>query len=246
MKYVFFTGMGRSGTKFTSELFKLDKSLCANHEFIGDREYKLLSWYLGNDYCNAFLRKEKEKIDAYRQNKIFVDVNGELSDSVASISSVFDQSKVYHLVRNPRKVILSLLIRRDDNKMHKLPKDKNGIDAWMEMSKLEQICTNWVQTTETLLAENTELIQFEKLISDYQYVKSKILDPCGIAISENEYDEIRSKKINKTRSVTFRYIYSKLKGKGFDNRSIKKELAKEEEEQFLKICRPTMKKLGYE
>jgi hypothetical protein len=53
MRYDFVTGMGRSGTLFVSYLLKQCSSITemiVKHEYIGNREYLLLSWYLPNDF----------------------------------------------------------------------------------------------------------------------------------------------------------------------------------------------------
>ena len=61
MRYAFVTGMGRSGTKFLSSLLSIDNNAISNHEYIGNREYWLLSWYLGNIYQNVILKNAKKK-----------------------------------------------------------------------------------------------------------------------------------------------------------------------------------------
>ena len=50
MNFVFITGMGRSGTEFVSTLFHDIEGIKAFHEYIGDREFALLSWYLAGEY----------------------------------------------------------------------------------------------------------------------------------------------------------------------------------------------------
>ncbi len=245
MKYVFITGMGRSGTAFTANLLKQDPSIFVAHEFIGHREYHLLSWYLGRIYSVPFLKKVKEKIKQTSNKRYFVDVNGYLSDSSDSLKEVFEGAMVYHLVRNPRDVVRSLLIRRDDSRIHKLPKAESEINEWLCMSKLEQICINWVQTTEDLLNSNAEVLKFEELISSFEYLESKILSPLQINISKDQYELVKSKKTNKTRSIFYRFLYAKLKGKTFNPVSSSYQLSEHEQATLLKICGSTMKKLDY-
>ena len=75
MKYAFITGMGRSGTKFLSGLLALDKDVYSVHEFIGNREYWLVSWYLGDVYSSVILQNEKKRIDTKVEKNCFIDVN---------------------------------------------------------------------------------------------------------------------------------------------------------------------------
>ena len=79
------------------------------------------------------------------------------------------------------------------------------------MSKLEQVCVNWVQTTEDLLNSEAELLRFEDLISDYNYLSDRVLIPLNLNISEKQYNTFKSKKINKTRGMLYRYLYAFLK-----------------------------------
>lgn len=246
MKYAFITGMGRSGTKFLSGLLALDKEVYSAHEFIGNREYWLVSWYLGDVYSSTVLQKEKKRIDTKVDKDCFIDVNGYLSDSINSINSVFDNPAIFHLVRNPKKVVPSLMIRRDDSGIHKIPKLESEIKDWTHMSKLEQVCVNWVQTTEDLIKEDVSLLKFENLISDYQYLSNNLLMPLNLNISVDEYNSFKSKKINKTKGLLYRYLYAKYKGKKQVTKTITFEDFDDTQlKLFYSICGPTMEKLGY-
>ncbi len=246
MKYAFVTGMGRSGTKFLGSLLKLDPKVYATHEYLGNREFWLVSWYLGRTYAEVILKKGKQKIDAEIDKEIFVDVNGYLADSTKSLNSVFNQPKIFHLVRNPKKVVPSLMIRRDDKGIHKIPKTQNEIESWVDMSKLEQVCVNWVQTTEDLLKTDAELLLFEKLTKDYEYISEKLLQPLGINISKEAYDNFKTKKVNKTRGFLYRFLYAKYKGKqNIEKTILFDDLTENQKARFNAICGPTMKKLGY-
>lgn len=245
-KYAFVTGMGRSGTKFLASFLGIDPKVYSIHEYIGNREYKMLSWYLGDEYSKVLLKKAKTKIDSKTNKDVFIDVNAYLSDSTASLKEIFEDSKIFHLVRNPKKVVPSLMIRRDNIKIHKIPKTQNEIEAWVNMTKLEQVCVNWVQTTEDLLKSDTELLLFESLISDYGYLSEKVLSPLNLNISNDQYNNFKKRKINKTRGSLYRYLYAKYKGKGRINKSITfEDFDKKQHELFYKICGPTMQKLGY-
>ncbi|MFT7049607.1 MAG: hypothetical protein ACJAZK_000194 [Psychroserpens sp.] len=246
MTYAFVTGMGRSGTKFLGSFLAIDTNAYSTHEYIGNREYWLVSWYLGSEYSKVILKKAKTKIESEISQDIFVDVNGYLADSTESLKEVFENSKVFHLVRNPKMVVPSLMIRRDDKGIHKIPKTQREIELWTKMSKLEQVCFNWVQTTEDLLKSDAELLLFESLIKDYNYLSEKVLSPLNLNISQEQYDDFRSNKINKTRGWLYRYLYAKYKGKGQISKTITfDDFDKKQREQFYSICGATMGKLGY-
>jgi len=249
MKYVFITGLGRSGTSFLSTLLSGQVSVASRHEYIGDREYWLLSWYLpGEVYSEQYLKREKKRIDREFVNQdVFIDVNGHLQHSVVELEKVFQGAQIFHLVRDGRKVVRSLYTRRNDRDIHLIPKDKQSVKRWMDGDKFEQICWNWNDATERLIATNKPIIKFEKLVSDYEYVKEHLLSPIGIAIQEEEWERARSNKVNKTRSNIYRYLYSKAKGKPFISTKLPEYdgWPRDKKEIFEEICGETMRELGY-
>ena len=252
MNFSFITGMGRSGTKFISSLIALDKNVISYHEHFGNREYWLASWYLGNMYSVQFLKKQKLNTLSSLNNEnipnetMLVDSNSYLQDSIDAVNLVFESPKIFHLVRDPRKVIPSLINRRSDRRMHKIPKNEIGISNWLGMNKLEQVCTNWAETTQELLNSSAETIKFEKCINDYSYVDKVLFKPLGLKIDKNKYNLLKSKKINKTRGKLYRYLYAKLKGKHFINTNIKfSDLKNDELEIFYDICGKVMNDLNY-
>jgi len=139
------------------------------------------------------------------------------------------------------------MVRRDEQGIHKVPKNKDEMKAWIKMSNLEQVCVNWVQTTEDLLNSNAELLLFEKLINDYRYLSDMLLKPLNLNISDEQYSKFKLKKINRTRGWPYRYLYAKYKGKGAISKGITFETFDDDQtEIFYSICGTTMGKLGYE
>ena len=246
MKYVFITGMGRSGTKFLCSLLKLDTKIKVFHEEIGNREYWLLSWYLGESYQNIFLNNAKENFEQLKETSIVVDVNSYLQNSAVTLEKVFINNEIFHLVRDPRKVIPSVFTRRDDYRVHKIPKNSEDISMWLQMNKLQQVCYNWVQTTNSLMETNAKLIKFEDITSNYNYLKENVLNPIGANISYEQFENFRKIKINRTRGWFYRYLYAMYKRKTFVNEFANfEDFSDEQKEIFFDICGPTMIKLGY-
>ncbi len=249
MKYVFFTGMGRSGTKFLTSLLSQIPGVHSRHEYIGNREFWLLSWYLaGKDYTIPYLQREKKKIETDFKDGIFIDVNGYLQNSVPELHEVFNPAAVFHVVRNPMQVVRSYYTRRNDADVHLLPKDKVEIEHWLNGDKFYQVCWNWASTTKILLDQNTSLLIFEKLTTDFDYFKSKVCEPLGIQLSEEAWQQGVSTKVNKTRSQAYRWLYAKLKRKAFiENTLPEYDLWPEHyKKQFQQVCGPVMKRCGYE
>jgi hypothetical protein len=238
--------MGRSGTKFLSSLLELDANISVGHETIGNREYWLLSWYLGETYQIPFLKNEKSKFEKSKTASIVVDVNSYLQNSAETLVKVFDKSEVFHLVRDPRKVVPSIYTRRDDSRIHKIPKTAIEIEQWIKMNKLQQVCYNWTQTTNSLIDSGLKIIKFEEMTSDYAYLKAHVLEPIGANISLEQFENFKKVKVNRTRSKLYRYFYAKYKGKSFINKQANfDDFSREQKEMFFDICGSTMAKLNY-
>ena len=174
MEYIFITGMPRSGTTFIGRLLLNGiENATTFHEHIGNREFAILSYYMGKEYTETFLKNEKQKIESKFTSKLFIDVNGALRNSVPEVINIFKPKNIYHLIRNPKNVVRSLYTRRSEKRVHWLPKDKEGIKWWLNADKFSRICWNWVDTTQNLLKQETNIIIFEKIISDYNYFEEK-------------------------------------------------------------------------
>ena len=251
MKYAFITGVGRSGSTFLSRLLSLSSNAHVHHEYIGDREFWLLSYYLSHEvYTIPFLERQMEKINKEFDNgerKLFIDVNPGLHFSVEALQVVFGGSSIFHLVRDPRKVIPSLYVRRSDRNTHIVPKTRDEVEFWMDADKFGQVCWNWANAVSSLLEQNAKLIIFEKIVSDYDYLCEVLLDPLDLQISRDEWESVRSVRVKKTHGVLYRYIYSMMKRKEFINdRPIPYEKwSGSHKEVFSNVCGEVAKRLGY-
>lgn len=248
MKYIFVTGMGRSGTTFLAHLLKNIQTADVEHEYIGNREYWLLSWYLPGDvYATPYLERSKETIERNFRNEYFIGINGHLQNSVYELRKVFKPEVIFHLVRDGRRVVRSLYTRRSDKNIHLIPKSRIEVERWLDRDKFEQICWNWASTTKKIISEDTKLIQFEKLVGDYSYFEEQLLKPFGFILKPIKWKSFVSNRINRTRSKMYRFIYAKLKGKEFvsDELPPYEQWSDKYKEIFREICGDAMEKAGY-
>ena len=217
MNYVFVTGMGRSGTRFLAEILNHAPRCAARHEFIGDREFWLLSWYLGQqEYTVPYLRGVRRRIEQECTGKaVFVDVNSYLQNAVPALREVFDDSPVVHLVRDPRQVIPSIYKRRSDRDVDRIPKTGDLTRWWLEADKFERICWNWAETTRRLMAEGTITVRFEDISNRYDRFSDGLTKAVGVDIPRKTWEAMRARRVNATRSSLYRYVYARLKGRTY-------------------------------
>ena len=151
MKYTFITGLGRSGTTFMSYLLNQSSEADVFHDHIGQREYWLLSWYINSGvYTLPYLRAKKKCLPSLCKSNHYIDVNSYLNNDIKSLMTVFNNPKIYHLVRDPRKVISSTFLRIDNSTINKAPKNKNSMMKWLKEDKFYRICYNWSKTIKYL------------------------------------------------------------------------------------------------
>lgn len=254
MKYVFITGMGRSGTSFLSHLLSSVPGATVRHEYIPrqegvtPREYVIASWYLGSTYAVPYLRRKRDEIERSFSSEWFVDVDAGLRHSVPALKEVFPEAVILHLVRDPRKVVRSIYTRRVDRRIHQIPRTQKDVEWWLNANKLEQICRDWAVTTDRLLDEGLPVICLEELVADFGYVMDRLLAPCGFTLARSVWDEIKNTRVNKTRGRLVRYLYAKLRGKSYVRASLPpfEDWTDDQKRVLNTLCGPTAAKCGYD
>jgi hypothetical protein len=247
MNYHFITGSGRSGTTFLSKLLQHIPQPFAGHEYIGNREFWLLSWYLDEAYAEEYLTREKNRIEQIIHKPVFIDVNGYLQHSVPALKRVFNPRNVLHLVRDPRQVIRSLYTRRTDKNFHIIPKQREEIGKWLDGDKFYQICWNWTSANRNLLNMELPLIQFEKLTTDYTYCKEKLFMPLEVSMEKPEWEQLVTVKSNASRPKWYRQLYALYKNKPFVSEEIPDydKWTVNQKKIFKDVCGDVMIKAGY-
>lgn len=249
MRYVFVTGMGRSGTAFLAQMLGSVSDVRAKHEQIGHREYCVLSWCMQRDeYAVPFLEREKECIERSAPVPWFVDVNSYLRYSVDALRIVFRPAAVFHLVRDPRDVVRSIYLRRDERHVQVVPKDGATLRRWLREDKFYRVCWNWADATGRLMEQGARLLQFERVTNDYGYLRDQLLEPLAWNLSEAAWHASRKTKVNRTRGAFYRLAYARLKGKAFERRPLGpySMWSDSQKEVFREVCGPIMEPLGYE
>ncbi|MHA1249439.1 MAG: sulfotransferase [Candidatus Helarchaeota archaeon] len=117
--------------------------------------------------------------------------------------------KLVPLIRGSWNYITSFILRKLYNIQIKYTNDIYPIgndpykDLWKKMSRFEKVCWYWQNEHLYLTQKLGPGVQFEKILSDYEYFKHNILDPLDLKISKNLWEKYRSKKINITTKYKF-------------------------------------------
>ncbi|MFW9867188.1 MAG: sulfotransferase [Candidatus Thorarchaeota archaeon] len=241
-KEIFFIlAIGRSGTKFFSQLLDKSENSYIVHEPVRSdfRAYKeaFFSERKAYKYFKNFRKKEIYLRAKLKNFEIYGEVNSVMRRHCNAIREVFPKVKILHLIRDGRDVVRSMMARKtmtseDQNTNNIRPTKENPwYDKWVNMNRFEKLCWYW-DVENRYLHENVEkTIYFEKLISDYEYFNKKLLTPLNLNIPQEVWEmEVKSPK-NKTKKHAITHW---------------KDWNPERLESFSKICGETMKSLGYE
>ena len=254
MRFVIVTGCDRSGTTFLANLLDRAPNVEARHEFFGTsallnpnqpgRTFSALSYYdPGHPYLERTLRHEKDQVLArFPDRHAFVDVNGRLRYALDVARRVLDEPACFQLVRNGRDVVRSFYLskrysERDKGSMAILPTDPATLELWQGYSRLERISWYWNHVVSQLLEQGIGVLHLERIVSDYQYLRERLLEPCGIALEPDVWRSIKDKRLHRTR---FRPKFL-LRGQ-----PVSLKWTPELETRFMAIYGATMSALGYE
>lgn len=254
MRFIVITGCDGSGTTFLANLLKHAPDVEARHQFFGSstflnpsrprRTFNNLGYYHpSHPYLELTLRREKEQVVArFPEIHAFVDVNNHLRHSLQIVRKVLDEPLCFQLVRNGRDVVRSIYLREhytewDRHTLAILPIDRSTLELWEGYSRFERICWYWNHNVSRLLEQGFDFLNLERIVSDYQYLHERLLEPCGINLERDVWNALKDKRLNRTR---FRL-------KNFLRRlPVKLKWTPEHESRFMAICGETMRALGYE
>lgn len=240
-KNIFFIlAIGRSGTNFFSQLLDRSKNAYIVHEPVRSdfRAYKEAFFSEGKAYryFKNFRKKEIYLRAKLKNATVYGEVNSVIRRHCNAIKKVFPEAKIFHLVRDGRDVVRSMMARKtmtseDPNTKTIEPiKEDPWFSKWEDMNRFERLCWYW-DIENRYLHENIDItIYFEKLISDYEYFNEILLEPLKLQIPKDIWEEEVKSPKNITKKHTFPHW---------------SEWDPEKLESFNKICGETMKNLGY-
>ena len=240
-KNIFFIlSIGRSGTKFLADLLnKAPGALVVHEPFIEAIPHQIA--YHDSQKAEEYITKFRKKEIYLRVHKLNINTYGEVNSWLRrhchALKKAFPKAKFLHLVRDPRAVVRSMYSRET-----MLPKayDSRWIypkegdpwkDQWQHMTRFEKLCWYWTIENRYLReCIGREAIQFEKVISDYEYFREKVLEPLGLEIPRDTWE----KEVKRPKNVSVEYRLPHWS-----------KWTKDMKESFEKICGEEMEKYGY-
>jgi hypothetical protein len=101
---------------------------------------------------------------------------------------------------------------------------------WNEMDRFARICWYWQEENRRLRTTLGKTVQFEKVLSSYEYFSSEILEPCSIHIEKTDWETAKSTP----RNITSKFSMPKWG-----------QWSQEHQKTFKDICGEEMKQCGY-
>jgi hypothetical protein len=240
-KNIFFVlAIGRSGTKFLADLLANAEGAYVVHEPVKEDFQAYQDAFHNNakarNYIERFRKKEIYLRARGKQIDTYGEVNSVLRRHYNALSEAFPQANFIHLIRDGREVIRSMMSRKtmtSEDLNTRLIHPKKG-DSWRKqwptMTRFEKLCWYWRAENYYLRNSIRYTVQFEKLISSYNYFKEKLLDVLQLSIKEDVWQAA----INIPKNATIQYQFQH-----WSNWDAKQR------EAFEKICGTEMKENGY-
>jgi hypothetical protein len=198
-KFFFILGFGRSGTAFMANLLNQAKEAYVFHEPVLEDFYAHLRAHYNAKAAKRYMRGFRKK-EIYSRIRlvppgVYGEVNGNLRCHSKAIYDTFPGAKLLHLVRDGRDVVRSAMPRRVMTTRNPLslmihPDHNDPWKAdWNDMDRFARICWYWQEENRRLRTVIGKTVQFEKILSSYEYFQSQVLEPCGIYIKKAVWED---------------------------------------------------------
>jgi Sulfotransferase family len=239
-KFFFILGFGRSGTAFMANLLNQAQEAYVFHEPVIEDFYAHLKAHYNQTeakrYMQGFRKKEIYFRTRHMTPGVYGEVNGNLRCHSEAIRLAFPNAALLHLVRDGRDVVRSAMPRRVMTIRNPLslmihPEDADPWKAcWHEMDRFARICWYWQEENRRLRTAIGKTVQFEQIVSSYEYFARGILDPCAIQIGKEAWATAIATPQNTTREFSM---------PKWD------QWTSEQQKTFREICEEEMVQCGY-
>ncbi|MCC6909827.1 MAG: hypothetical protein IT430_17970 [Phycisphaerales bacterium] len=240
----FLLGSGRCGTLFLSSLLAKDPQATVRHEPRGHPDMESRPRSRREPAFADYYIQHYRKYVIYRDivdtgKKTYGEVSSPLRCLGGALHRAFPHAHMMVLARDGRDTVRSALNRQmgrgfqaSHDPVRPLPGDAfHG--RWASMSHFEKVCWWWMDAYRTLLRDLPEqpIIQFNRTLKEYDYLKTNVLDPIGLHISEETWTAHKARKSNNS-AEEYRVPHWR-------------DWTDAEKAFFDEVCGPTMERLGF-
>lgn len=240
-KFVFILGFGRSGTAFLANFIDGTPGVHVYHEPVFEDFFAHARAHYDADAAREYMQGFRKR-EVYLRMRAFNpgtygEVNSVLRCHAKAIRTAFPGATLIHLVRDGRDVVRSAMPRRamtfrDPLSLMIHPQDPDPWRSrWSKMDRFARICWYWQEENRRLRLAIGNPVQFEKLLVDYDYFTTQILEPCGaIRIGR----EVWESAVASPRNITREFSMPRWEA-----------WTPEQQRVFSEICGEEMEKCGY-
>lgn len=178
----------------------------------------------------CFRVKDFQRLDGYGE------INPFLRLHAGAVKGTFPQAKLFHVVRDGRDVVRSImsreiLTRKDPmSKLIRPPAGNPYAAKWKQMDRFEKVCWQWQFDNASIRKHVGHRVEFEKFRADYDYFRVAVLDYLGLHLEKADWE----KYTTSPKNITPKYAIPKWQ-----------DWTTQKKESFERICGDEMKALGY-
>ncbi len=239
-KFFFILGFGRSGTAFMANLLDQAPDAYVFHEPVLEDFYAHLRAHYSPEaatkYMEGFRKKEIYMRMRGLSRGVYGETNGTLRCHANAIKQAFPQAVLLHIVRDGRDVIRSHMSRRTMTIRNPFTVSIHPVESdpwhakWDGMDRFARICWYWQEENARLRKAIGKTVQFEKILSSYEYLCTRVLEPCDIALDQKAWETAVASPLN----VTSRFRMPKWS-----------DWTAEQQKIFIEVCGEEMASCGY-
>jgi hypothetical protein len=240
-RFFFLLGFGRSGTAFMAGLLNQAPGAHVFHEPVLEDFFAHARAHYSSRAAQRYMLGFRKREIYQRVRRfpagVYGEVNGTLRCHAEAIRVAFRGAALLHLVRDGRDVVRSTMPRRTmtlrnpfSMMMHPVESDP-WHEAWPRMDRFSRICWFWQEENRRLRLAIGRTVQFEQILSSYDYFCEEVLAPFGLEIGEPAWQSA----VRAPQNVTPRHQMPKWA-----------DWSPQQQKVFREICGEEMSACGYE
>jgi len=240
-RFFFGHGVFRSGTTFLSSLLSryVPDAMVLHEANVNDYWYYARAIHSKSDALQYL--KDYRLRDIYQRAhtatfSTYGEINPFLRRHCEALARVLPAARQFQIVRNPRKVLRSLMSRellgsKDPMEPLVYPNDSEPFAAtWKDLDRFQKVCWLWASDNRFIRTHVHHCVKFELLTRDFDYFEHNILDYLGLKMAADDW----SKEVARVNNPTPRHTFPKYS-----------DWSPQQKASFEKICGEELAAYGY-